>query len=451
MSRNYIEFIKMIIKSALTSVIAFLMVITLSNASSLTDMVNSVLDGHEDIVNAKKELEEAGRDVTDAQLAYAPDLGIKAEAGRANKFNVASASQKNFKTFDLTWDQKIMDSGATMADIRSANLKLDKAELEYISSRNDLMIEAAEAYLGLIKAGEKLETSIQAEANTRQTSGQEEIRVQVGSGLASDVLKSKRQLANAQKSVISDEKSYKSAIYTYEKVFDVDEVNVDVLSKPRLAPGTLELLPDSMKETVSLALLMNRDLLISAIDVKVARNDVSSALANFGPTVDAALSWKHKDDASHTDGNHLEEEAKVTIDFPLSGIYMEMPSYQNDRSALDRAINDHAVKERDTIKSAKDAWQEYANARTMLSYSENEAAIAKELLSISMKERESGQTDAAAVLAAEETLSGAMNDLSDDSMTLVTSVYELLDVINMLEPDMIEDTRKVGSFNTSTQ
>ena len=87
----------------------------------------------------------------------------------------------------------------------------------------------------------------------------------------------------------------------------------------------------------------------------------------------------------------------------------------------------------------------------MLSYSENEAAIAKELLAISMKERESGQTDAAAVLAAEETLSGAMNDLSDDSMSLVTSVYELLDVINMLEPDMIEDTRKVGSFNTSTQ
>ena len=174
-------------------------------------MVGGVLQSHEDIVNAKKELEEAGRDVTDAKLAYAPDLGIKVESGRANKANVDSPSQKNLQTLDLTWDQKIMDSGATQADIRSANLKLDKAELEFISSRNDLLIEAADAYLGLIKASEKLQTSIQAEANTRETSGQEEIRVQVGSGLASDVLKSKRQLANAQKSVISDEKSFKSA------------------------------------------------------------------------------------------------------------------------------------------------------------------------------------------------------------------------------------------------
>ena len=85
-----------------------------------------------------------------------------------------------------------------------------------------MLIEAADAYLGLIKASEKLEASVAAEANTRQTTGQEEIRVQVGSGLASDVLKAKRQLASAQKSVISDEKSFKSAMYTYEKLFNVD-------------------------------------------------------------------------------------------------------------------------------------------------------------------------------------------------------------------------------------
>ena len=76
-------------------------------------------------------------------------------------------------------------------DISTKNLELDKQALEYISARNDLLIEAADAYLGLIKAGEKLEASVAAETNTRQTTGQEEIRVQVGSGLASDVLKAK--------------------------------------------------------------------------------------------------------------------------------------------------------------------------------------------------------------------------------------------------------------------
>ena len=444
--------LKKIVRSASIGLLTTIMSMSLLSASTLTDMVNSVLDSHEDIVNAKKELEEAGRDVTDALLAYAPDLSVKWEGGSNDKYNAGTTSQVDgWDTFDWTYKQKIMDSGATLADIRNKNLELDKQELEYIGSRNDLLIEAAEAYLGLIKASEKLQASIDAEANTRETSGQEEIRVQVGSGLTSDVLKSKRQLASAQKTVITDEKSFNSALYTYETVFKVEEADVDSLTKPRVSPEALAMLPDSMMETVNLAMMFNRDLLISKMDVEIARNDVVSALAAFGPTVDGEAKYSDKSDASHTAGSHYEEQIKVTVEFPISGIYMEMPSYLNDRSALDRAINDHAVKERDTIKDAKETWQEYANARTMLSYSENEATIARELLTITQKEREAGQSDAAAVLAAEETLEGALKDLSDDSMSLVTTVYELLDVVNLLEPSMIEDSSRAGTFNTSSQ
>ncbi len=415
-------------------------------------MVEQVLNHNEDIINAKKELEEAERDITDAMLVYAPDLSVKWEAGQNDKYNAATASSNSqidgFDTFDFTWKQKIMDSGSSMADIRNKNLAYQKKQLELITERNDLLIEAADAYLGLIKASEKLDASVAAEENTRKTTGQEEIRVQVGSGLASDVLKAKRQLASAQKTVISDEKSFKSAMYTYEKLFKVEEVNVNSLTKPRLASSTISLVPKSMEETVVMALANNRDLQIAKIDVETARNDLSSALANFGPTVDAEAKYSAKDDASHTPGNHYEEQVKVTVEFPISGLYMEMPGYLNDRSALDRSINDLALKERDTIKAAKDAWVEYSNARTLLSFSENEATIAKELLSIAQKERAADQTDAAAVLAAEDALEGALKDLSDDSMSLLTSVYEILDVINLLEPEMVEENKREGTFNT---
>ena len=425
-----------------------------SFADRLSTMVDKVLSDHEDIINSKKELEEASRDVTDAILVYAPDLSVKWEAGQNDKYNAATDSGNSqidgFDTFDWTWKQKIMDSGASLSDIRNKNLAYDKKQLELISTRNDLLIEAADAYLGLIKANEKLEASIAAEANTRETTGQEEIRVQVGSGLASDVLKAKRQLASAQKTVISDEKSFKSAKYTYEKLFKVDDVDVSSLTKPRLAEATLSIVPKSMEATVEMALANNRDLQIAKIDVQTAKNDLASALANFGPTVDAEAKYSDKSDASHTGGTHHEEQIKLTVEFPISGIYMEMPGYLNDRSALDRAINDLALKERDTVKGAKDAWVEYANARTILSYSENEATIAKELLSIAQKERAADQTDAAAVLAAEEALEGALKDLSDDSMSLLTTVYEILDVINLLEPGMVEDIKKEGTFNTSS-
>ena len=293
------------------------------SADKLSKMVEGVLENHEDIINSKKELEEASRDVTDAMLVYAPDLSVKYEAGQNDKYNASSNSQiDSFDTYDWTWKQKIMDSGASLADVRNKNLAVEKKELELISSRNDLLIEAADAYLGLIKASEKLEASVAAEANTRQTTGQEEIRVQVGSGLASDVLKAKRQLASAQKTVISDEKSFKSAMYTYEKLFNVDDVDVNNLTKPRLAPSTISMVPKSMEATVVMALSGNRDLQIARIDVETAKNDLASALANFGPSVDAEAKYSDKTDASHTGGNHYEEQIKVTVEFPICRRYL---------------------------------------------------------------------------------------------------------------------------------
>ena len=233
-----------------------------------------------------------------------------------------------------------------------------------------------------------------------------------------------------------------------QKIFKTDVIETANLTKPRLSPDALSMVPNSMEATVELALANNRDLLKSKMDVEIARNDLNVALAGFGPTVDGELKYSDKADASHTAGSHHEEQLKVTVEFPISGFYMERQGYLNDRSALDRAINDLAVKERDTVKVAKDAWVEYSNARTMLSYSENEATIAQELLTIAQKERAADQTDAAAVLSAEETLESSLKDLSDDSMSLVTSVYEILDVINSLEPSMIENTKVEGTFNT---
>ena len=43
-----------------------------------------------------------------------------------------------------------------------------------------------------------------------------------------------------------------------------------------------------------------------------------------------------------------------------------------------------------------------------------------------------------------------LKDLSDDSMSLVTTVYEILDVINLLDPSMMENTKVEGTFNTSS-
>ena len=115
--------------SAFALILVFILVSVFSvKADSLSSMVNQVLSDHEDIINSKKELEEASRDVTDAMLVYAPDLSLKWEGGSNDKYNAGDSNSQieGFDTFDWTWKQKIMDSGASMADIRNKNLAVKK-------------------------------------------------------------------------------------------------------------------------------------------------------------------------------------------------------------------------------------------------------------------------------------------------------------------------------------
>ena len=135
---------------------------------------------------------------------------------------------------------------------------------------------------------------------------------------------------------------------------------------------------------------------------------------------------------------------------PLSGLITSLPSYRNSKSSLERSRNDLALERDAIVKKAKDAWQEYSNARTLLQYSENEAAISRELLTIATKEREMDAIDATGLLSAEETYRGAMDDVSADRMSLLTSVYDLLDVIGALAPEMVEENKNEVTFNTSS-
>ena len=187
---------KKLLITALTTMVVGISSVNISFAeTTLTNLLATSLVTHEDVINADKKSEEAGRVVTDALFVYAPDIKITTTNFTDEKREAGSNYDINGDTFDVVWDQTIFDSGKNWADISSARLKSTKAQIELDQARNSHAIKAAEAYLDLIKASEKLATALEAEANTRVIQGQEEIRVEVGSGLASDELKAKQKKA----------------------------------------------------------------------------------------------------------------------------------------------------------------------------------------------------------------------------------------------------------------
>jgi hypothetical protein len=66
-----------ILFTALTTIVVSLISVNVSvSETTLTNLLTSSLEAHEDVINASKKSEEAGRDVTDALYVYAPDIKI---------------------------------------------------------------------------------------------------------------------------------------------------------------------------------------------------------------------------------------------------------------------------------------------------------------------------------------------------------------------------------------
>jgi len=66
-----------------------------------------------------------------------------------------------------------------------------------------LILDAVDAYLGYIDAVKKYDSEIESLNNKIESTGQEESRVKKGSGLASDVLQAKADLATSLSSSIT--------------------------------------------------------------------------------------------------------------------------------------------------------------------------------------------------------------------------------------------------------
>ena len=70
--------------------------------------------------------------------------------------------------------------------------------MEVHLTKQQLLLEGAQAYLNVLKANEKLQYAFRSEESIKKQTGIEESLVERGAGLSSDVLQAKQQLAGAR-------------------------------------------------------------------------------------------------------------------------------------------------------------------------------------------------------------------------------------------------------------
>jgi adhesin transport system outer membrane protein len=407
---------------------------------SLTELIQGLLENDSSIKSSESAVKEAKNDVQTAWNAYLPELDLKLIRGHEIKYKYEAANDAyDHQEMDVTLKQKLYDFGETGSDIKQKRNAYTVAQLDLQAERMTIIIDAVDAYLGYVDAVKKLDSETEALESKIESTGQEESRVKKGSGMASDVLQAKSDLAGAQKTKIQAEGDLRKAHNKFFKVFKIDPPDtIENMQLIELSVNGKLQLPKDVDAATEVALASNIDLQTKKYDLMDAEQDLVASRAEFAPDLDFESTYKWKYNVSGTKGGTEEVNWKVTLAVPLQP-WQDFPDYKNKKYALLTAEDDLDEETYATKQSIGDLWEDYQVAILTKDFALNKIIISEELLAIKKKERLLDQADAAAVTAAENSVNDDTKALIDDETSLTEASLDLLEAMGVLTIDSIQD------------
>ena len=413
---------------------------TTSYSLSITELISELFENDSSIKSAESAIEESSNDIKTAWAAFLPEFDAKMIKGDElkNKYNAAN-DQYYYEELDFTLKQKIWDFGETFSDIKQKRNAMRTAELDLQAEKSTIIVDAVDAYLGYIDAVKKYDSEIESLNAKIEATGQEESRVKKGSGMPSDVLQAKADLAASEKDKVKAEGDLRKAFNKYVKTFKTTPPeDINSMQLIELSDVGVGQLPTSVDNAVEVALSNNIDFIKKQIDLTDAELDVVSSRSGFLPSLDLESTYKHKDNVSGTREDLQEINTKLTLSIPLQP-WQDMPDHKNKKLALLTAQDDLMEEEYSVTQSVSDLWQDYSLATLTRDLAKNKIVISDELLSIKKRERQLDQADAAAVTAAENAVNDDRQTLIDDETALTESAIDILEAMGVLDFASIQD------------
>lgn len=173
-------------------------------AAPLSDEISALISDNPRIEAARNNLKAAQKAIDEAFSDYLPKLDLSADAGHiySDSSTRRQSGQDNYaagrESATLTLTQKLWDGGAREAKFASAKLERDAASASLAATQQDVLLEAAVAYMNVLRQARLLDLSLQNERTIMEQLDLENERVQRGSGIAVDVLQAKSRLQVAK-------------------------------------------------------------------------------------------------------------------------------------------------------------------------------------------------------------------------------------------------------------
>lgn len=409
----------------------------IASGQTLYELLPDVLQTHNKIRAASTDLDASKESANAAGAAYFPTVDLKINTGTETQMKYDAAdTDMGFNESALTVKQLLWDFGKTSAIINRAELSTNKSSLALDATKQQVLLEATEAYFNLLRAIESLNYAMQSENNIKQQTRLEEARVDRGRGIAADVLQAKTTLAGAMATRVQAQGALVSATNRYRAVFKQE---VGDLSTYRRPATPYDKLPKTLEEAIEIALANNLSMRMAQVDIQSALETVNVDKATmYAPKIDITLQTANKNNVGGIVGPKQENLAKVELNFPLFSGGKDSATYRASSASAASAVDRKDDLARVIEEQVRNAWQALRTQSEISGFLRNQSNIAGEFLDVARKERQMGRRSLIDILNSEtsyiSSVSAAVSAETDTSL----AVYRLISAMGQLEPGLYE-------------
>ena len=406
----------------------------------LRELLPRLIVQNEKITAAEQDYEAAKETLKSEYTAYHPQVTIsignnweddRTPAKGTYPSNTITHDSKQGIQKSITVTQMIWDAGRTNSVIDKAKHTTQQAYFRLELVKEDVVMEAINAWLNLQKAYNSHEANKKVEANAKITLAMTIEKVKKGEGSKLEQLQIEQQYRTYQTLSMTSRLGLDSAIQRFQNVWRFEPKNIAQMPKPMI--DLLGIIPVQGAPVSD-----NTSLKIASMDVLIAKEQLRFDEAEFKPRVDGKLSYTEKDGelagGYDTDSSRKEEwRADVTMTWKLFNT-KNTHMTNADRLRLQAADFRYADTLRSTQEQFTNAWNNYVLVEQNLETLKRTVEINDEMYKLTLADFQAGNSPIMAVFGMKTAHLMSEVAYKNAQIDFMIARYQLHKVLGLVDP-----------------
>ena len=331
----------------------------------------------------------------------------------------------------ITITQMIWDAGRTNAMIDKAKATAQQAHYRLELVKEDVVMEAINAWLNLQKAYNTHEANKKVEANAKITLAMTIEKVKKGEGSKLEQLQIEQQYRTYQTLSMTSRLGLDSAIQRFQNVWRWKPHNIAEMPSP--LTDALGIIP--MQGT---PVTNNTTLRIASMDITIAQEQLNFDRAEFKPRIDGKLSYTEKDgELSGGYNTHDAQKEEYRADITMTWKLFNSKNKHLTNADLNR-LNAAKFRYTDVLRTTQEqfdnAWNNYVLVEKNLETLKRTVEINDEMYKLTLADFQAGNSPIMAVFGMKTAHLMSEVAYQNAQIDLQIARYQLHKVLGLVDP-----------------